>query len=232
MIDARNAWTDQLNRRGAAHIVRRIVNRPRTPRRAASSPRERAPHLPADERRAQIVETALHILARRGVRACTTAALADAAGLSQAALFKHFPSMSAVLDTALRTQAQRMDDWNRAFDAAGARGWPAVAALVRHVLRFLEQANGGPLLMLVIGPVSPAMRRKAQRSMQLLAQRIERLVDDPADAAQMVPFAFAVVQSSTLRWLLQQSPEPPTVIAEPMLRLLDRAFAAGLPRVK
>ena len=190
--------------------------------------RPRAPYLPAAARRAQIVDAALGILARRGVRGCTTAALAEAAGVSQPALFKHFPSMNAVIDSALRTQAQRMDDWVRAFDPAGARGWPAVAALVRYLLRFLEGANGGPLLMLIIGPVSPAMRKKARRSMELLTRRIERLVDDRADAAEMVPFAFAVVQSATLRWLLRQSPEPPTVIAEPMLRFLDRAFAAGL----
>jgi AcrR family transcriptional regulator len=199
-------------------------------RRASGSTKSRhvrAEHLPAEERRRRTIEAAIALLAERGAHGCTTAALAQAAGISEAALFKHFPSLQALFDAALQAQADRMGEWIRRFDPGEARDWPATSALIRHLLAFLERTHGGPLLMLVMGPVSPGLQRKAHRSMRQVARVIAGVVTRPDDLAPMTSFAFAIVQSSVLRWLLEESAAPPTRIAEPMLACLDRFFRDG-----
>lgn len=54
------------------------------------------PRLSRDSRRQQILDTALPLFARYGFTGTTTRRIADAAGISEALLFKHFPTKSAV----------------------------------------------------------------------------------------------------------------------------------------
>jgi AcrR family transcriptional regulator len=51
-----------------------------------------ATRLDSDERRQQIVDAAVPLFARRGFGGTTTRELAEAAGISEALLFRHFPS--------------------------------------------------------------------------------------------------------------------------------------------
>jgi AcrR family transcriptional regulator len=55
-----------------------------------------APRLSRDSRRQQILDNALPLFARHGFAGTTTKRIADAAGISEALLFKHFPTKSAV----------------------------------------------------------------------------------------------------------------------------------------
>ena len=55
-----------------------------------------APRLTRDTRRQQILDRALPLFARHGFASTTTKSIADAAGISEALLFKHFPTKSAV----------------------------------------------------------------------------------------------------------------------------------------
>src|SRR5579863_8088943 len=55
-----------------------------------------APRLTRDSRRQQILERALPLFARHGFAQTTTRRIAEAAGISEALLFKHFPTKSAV----------------------------------------------------------------------------------------------------------------------------------------
>ena len=52
--------------------------------------------LSRDHRRQQILERALPLFARHGFAGTTTRRIADAAGISEALLFKHFPNKSAI----------------------------------------------------------------------------------------------------------------------------------------
>lgn len=56
---------------------------------------------PSPLRRAEITEAALRIIASQGVSALNTRALAAEVGLSSGAIFRHFPSIAAVLDGAV-----------------------------------------------------------------------------------------------------------------------------------
>jgi TetR/AcrR family transcriptional regulator, transcriptional repressor of aconitase len=55
-----------------------------------------APRLSRDSRRQQILDCALPLFAQHGFARTTTRSVADAAGISEALLFKHFPTKSAV----------------------------------------------------------------------------------------------------------------------------------------
>jgi TetR/AcrR family transcriptional regulator, transcriptional repressor of aconitase len=52
--------------------------------------------LSRDDRRQQILDCALPLFARYGFAGATTRRIADAAGISEALLFKHFPNKSAI----------------------------------------------------------------------------------------------------------------------------------------
>lgn len=60
-----------------------------------------APRLSRDSRRQQILDSALPLFAQHGFACTTTKSIADAAGISEALLFKHFPTKSAVYSAIL-----------------------------------------------------------------------------------------------------------------------------------
>src|SRR5437870_10584366 len=55
-----------------------------------------ASKLSAEERRAAIIKAVRRVFAEKGFHGTTTRALADAAGVSEALLFKHFPNKEAL----------------------------------------------------------------------------------------------------------------------------------------
>src|SRR5438876_7288306 len=55
-----------------------------------------ASKLSAEERRAAIIKAVRKVFAEKGFHGTTTRALADAAGISEALLFKHFPTKEAL----------------------------------------------------------------------------------------------------------------------------------------
>jgi len=58
--------------------------------------------LDSDERRRAIVQAAVPLFARKGFRGTTTRELAEAAGISEALLFRHFPSKQSLYQEILR----------------------------------------------------------------------------------------------------------------------------------
>src|ERR1700759_4909682 len=58
--------------------------------------------LDGDERRKAIVSAAVPLFARKGFAGTTTKELAEAAGISEALLFKHFPSKALLYREILR----------------------------------------------------------------------------------------------------------------------------------
>lgn len=65
-------------------------------------------HLPAEERRAVIVEAVVELAAEQNPNGITTAAIANRMGLTQGALFRHFPNKAAVLQAVMEWVADRL----------------------------------------------------------------------------------------------------------------------------
>ncbi len=62
--------------------------------------------LPASERRAQLLEVAIAVFGRRGFRGATTRVIAEAAGVSEATIFRHFPSKDDLYVAAFRQRTE------------------------------------------------------------------------------------------------------------------------------
>lgn len=65
---------------------------------AAPTPHERKPH---EDRRREIADAALRVIAGQGLGRFTALAIAREVGLTDAALFRHFPSKDAIVDAAV-----------------------------------------------------------------------------------------------------------------------------------
>src|SRR5674476_1560623 len=67
-----------------------------------TDPRTHTPRLNASDRRLQLVETALDVFSRKGFGGTTTKEIAAAAGVTEAIIFRHFPTKhdlyNAVID--------------------------------------------------------------------------------------------------------------------------------------
>jgi TetR/AcrR family transcriptional regulator len=68
-----------------------------------------------DERRQQLIEAALHLFATNGFRGTTTKAIAQAAGVSEGIIFRHFPTKED-LYTAILTHKARQQGIDRMLD--------------------------------------------------------------------------------------------------------------------
>ena len=65
-------------------------------------------HLPADERRAATVETVVKLAAEQNPSDITTTAIAQRMGLTQGALFRHFPTKDSILEAVMAWVAERL----------------------------------------------------------------------------------------------------------------------------
>ena len=69
---------------------------------------EHPKHLPADERRAATVEAVINLAAEQNPSDITTTAIAQRMGLTQGALFRHFPTKDAILEAVMTWVAERL----------------------------------------------------------------------------------------------------------------------------
>src|SRR5512133_4391892 len=61
----------------------------------------RSPRRPAEDRRREIADAALRVIAEQGLGRFTALAIAREVGVSDAALFRHFPSKEAIVLAAI-----------------------------------------------------------------------------------------------------------------------------------
>jgi AcrR family transcriptional regulator len=183
-----------------------------------------------EERRSEIIAATLSILASEGLPGWTTAALGRRIGASEAMLFKHFRTKDEILQTALQQLGERMIGRLAAYTPPPAADvWRCCEGLILTVLEFVEETGGGPFIILVAGQLGPSIRRNAQRSMRVFRDRIlefcaatARSLPAGATPEVVIDLSMAIVQSSTLRWLLGETRRSPQAIARPMLDQVGR----------
>ena len=113
---------------------------------------------------AQISTVALHLFERRGFDAVTMQEVADAAGVSQRTLFRHFPSKSDLVWDGLHGIREVVSAQAAALRGSGLTPAELVLAIAEPCLRPLEE---------------PARARLSRRRLRLIAQ-VPALLHHPA----------------------------------------------------
>ncbi len=131
-------------------------------------------HLPAEERRAVTVETVLELAAEQNPGEITTTMIAKRMGVTQGALFRHFPNKDALWQSVMEWVAERL--MNRIERAAADTDAPldALEAMFMAHVEFVTEHPGAPRLL--FGELQKAEATPAKRMAQTLIQRYgERL---------------------------------------------------------
>ncbi len=126
-------------------------------------------HLPADERRAITVEAVVELAARQNPSDITTAAIAKEMGVTQGALFKHFPSKDAILQAVMEWVAAQL--LGRVEKAAASATTPlaAIEALFMAHVEFVAQHPGVPRML--FGELQRAEQTMPKQMAQTLIRR-------------------------------------------------------------
>lgn len=101
--------------------------------------------LKGEERRRVIIEAALTLFSQKGFRGTTTKEIAQAAGCSEATLFKHFATKEELYSAILETRVQIDETLAQAMDMAARKDDAGVFRAVG--MRGLTQVERDPSLM-------------------------------------------------------------------------------------
>ncbi|HCL78452.1 MAG TPA: TetR family transcriptional regulator, partial [Synergistaceae bacterium] len=100
--------------------------------------------LPADERRSVIIETVLRLAAERNPSEITTAAIAEGMGLTQGALFRHFPNKEAVFAAVVQWVGENLSERLKAASRSTEAPLDALKAMFEAHVRFVAEHPGIP----------------------------------------------------------------------------------------
>jgi AcrR family transcriptional regulator len=154
--------------------------------------------LPAAQRRQQIAETALELIAAHGVGELTAATLAQRLDVSDAALFRHFASMEAIVDAAIAT-----------FETALMEGFPPEdpAPLERLRMFFLQRVSlcqSAPHILSLAfdNRLVDAAGARGARRVRRVVKRSQQFIVDCIEAAQADGSVSADISPMVLVWLV------------------------------
>ena len=168
-------------------------------------------YLSAEERRTVTVETVIALAAEQNPNSITTTAIAKRMGVTQGALFRHFPSKDAILDAVMRWVAERL--LSALDNAAGQANSPlgALEAMFMANVEFVARHPGVPRMMFGelqhAGMTAP--KRMAQTLIRQYGERLHALIERGKSAGE-IPAALdsgaaATMFIGTVQGLVMQS---------------------------
>lgn len=168
-------------------------------------------HLPADERRAATVQAVIELAAEQNPSDITTAAIAQHMGLTQGALFRHFPSKDAILEASMSWVSQRL--LARVDKAAQAATSPATAleAMFMAHIDFVARHPGVPRMLFgeLQRPGDTLPKKRVQALLRDYRDRLRHLLEAGKAqgelAADLDVDAAALMFVGTIQGLVMQS---------------------------
>ena len=140
---------------------------------------EHPKHLPADERRAATVEAVINLAAEQNPSDITTTAIAQRMGLTQGALFRHFPTKDAILEAVMTWVAERL--LSRVDRAAQNVTSPlaALEAVFMAHIDFVSEHQGVPRMLFgeLQRPGETLPKRMVQTLIQRYGERLRHLLE-------------------------------------------------------
>lgn len=146
-------------------------------------------HLPAEERRAVTVEAVVELAAEQNPSDITTAAIAKRMGVTQGALFKHFPTKGAILQAVMEWVAERL--LSRMEKAARSASSPvaAIEAMFFAHVEFVVEHPGVPRML--FGELQRAEqttpKRMAQTLIRRYRERLHSLIEEGKAKGELPP---------------------------------------------
>jgi AcrR family transcriptional regulator len=186
----------------------------------------RPAYLSAEERREVTVEAVIDLAAEQNPADITTGAIAKRMGVTQGALFRHFPSKDTILQAVMEWVSERLLARIDKATAAAASPLGALEAAFTAHIEFISEHPGVPRML--FGELQRAERTIAKRMAQTLIQRygerLGRLIAEGKERGELVATlddkAAATLFIGTIQGLVMQS-----LIAGDVKRL--RASAPG-----
>ena len=168
-------------------------------------------HLPADERRTLTVEAVVQLAGARNPSDITTAAIAQHMGVTQGALFRHFPSKEAIWQSVMEWVAERL--LKRIDQSAQGIASPlaAMEAMFMSHVEFVIEHPGVPRMLfgeLQRAESTPA-KRMAQTLLKRYGERLHRLIETGKGNGELPvgldSEAAAILFIGTIQGLIMQS---------------------------
>ena len=177
---------------GAALLPTRVRLRDAPPPRSIEPPATTSPsqsddqlaaggRLPRPQRREQLLDVALALLAEDGFSALSMEAIARRAGVNRTVVYRSFPNLGVLLATLLRREDRRTRRLLGALLPTQPRGHHPVRVLGEALSRFLEAVVNEPLTwrLALLRPESApvALRKLVEHRRRQLAHRLEPIVE-------------------------------------------------------
>ena len=136
-------------------------------------------HLPAEERRAATVEAVVELAAEQNPSDITTTAIAQRMGLTQGALFRHFPTKDAILESVMDWVAERL--LARVDKAAASAASPiaALEAVFMAHIDFVAEHPGVPRMLFgeLQRPGDTLPKKMVQALIRRYGERLQHLLE-------------------------------------------------------
>jgi len=168
-------------------------------------------HLPAEERRAVTVEAVVELAAEQNPSEITTAAIARRMGVTQGALFRHFPNKDAILQAVMEWVAERLlSRIDKAIQAAASPLAALESMFMTHV-DFVVEHPGIPRML--FGELQRAQestpKRMAQTLIRRYGERLGRVIEEGKALGEidagLDAQAAAILFIGTIQGLVMQS---------------------------
>lgn len=167
-----------------------------------------------DIRRDQIVEAALRIIASRGVKSLTTAAIADEVGISEANLYRHFNSKDEILQGTVEKIGEGLLHNLGAVSAmTDATAFERLKKLFILHLDYIEKNEGIPRLIFSeeIHMGNESLKEKLLTTINLYSTELESLINECQKAglikkdiehSSAALMFIGMIQILTMKWSL------------------------------
>lgn len=168
-------------------------------------------HLPAEERRAVTVETVIELAGERNPSQITTAAIAQRMGVTQGALFRHFPDKDAILTAVMEWVAERLLARMEKAVASAPSPLAALEAMFMAHAAFVAEHPGVPRMLFgeLQRAEETAPRRMAQALIRRYGERLTRIIEQGMAAGELDAGldteAAAILFIGTIQGLVMQS---------------------------
>ena len=136
-------------------------------------------HLPAEERRAATVEAVVELAAEQNQSDITTTAIAQRMGLTQGALFRHFPTKDAILESVMDWVAERLLARVDKAAASAASPMAALEAVFMAHIDFVAEHPGVPRMLFgeLQRPGDTLPKKMVQALIRRYGERLQHLLE-------------------------------------------------------